>query len=164
MILFMNPSNGLDAWDIKYGWLPAAEKYDTSLDLVDIVPSTSIGTTGAPPSDPSVLTATDGGQSGLPSQAPQSLAQMATTMVQAAKAWGLPSWVHLYEISAATAKAWGMQYGIAADANTVANGTQSAPTLWLFYPPRGAGEQPPVMSVNVPGATVSVAQAMTWMF
>lgn len=164
LVLFINPANPSDAWDMKYDWVPAAKQYNTSLDLVDIVPVSNgmVGvakSAGTPPTNPSAYpTASQiapGGQYFANSK--QTLPQMATTMRDAAKAWGLPSWVHLYEISPQTAAAWNLKYGSAAESGSA---EQSDPTLWVFAPAFSGDNYVPELSEGIPGATMSPVQAM----
>lgn len=157
VVLFMNPSNSLDAWDIKYAWVPAAQKYDTSLDLVDIVPTASIANVGKPPASPSDFNRSLFSNTGVPANGSQSLAQMAKTMAEAKKKWQLPSWVHIYEISAQTAAAWGLEWGLAAYSGSA---NQSDPTAWIFAPPFSANNYTPSLSAGIPGADMSPAKVL----
>ena len=110
IVVFINPGDAAVPWEIRYVWIPEAKKYHLTVDLVDIqavarpAPLGSGGPAyGRPPADPTQTVAVQDVEPALPAQ---SLAQMATTMQAAAKAWHLPSWIQLYEISPQTAADW----------------------------------------------------------
>lgn len=143
IILFINPANAIDSWDVAYAWVPAAKAWDVSLDVVDVAPVVSVASVGTPPTSPnSAILEGYGGAAATH----QSLTQMAATMAQARTAWHLPAWVNCYEVSPDTARAWHV--------------TPNSPTAWIFRPDMDAGMQPPSMAANIPDASMNPAQAM----
>ncbi|PSR31206.1 MAG: hypothetical protein C7B46_17115 [Sulfobacillus benefaciens] len=108
IVLFVNPADAAVPWEIRYVWMPAALKYDATLDVVDlqaVVRPAPLewSPAFAPPKSP---TQTVPEETVEPTASPQTLAQMGATITAAAKAWDLPPWVHLYVIAPQTAADW----------------------------------------------------------
>ena len=159
IVVFINPGDAAVPWEIRYVWIPEAKKYHLTVDLVDIqavVRPAPLGSGGPaydkPPTHPTQTVAVKDVEPALPAQ---SLAQMATTMQAAAKAWHLPSWIQLYEISPQTAADW--------HATPLYLGsTRQESFWWLLLQPLAGGSGLPLLGGPY-NAHMSFAQAQASM-
>ncbi len=139
VVLFVNPANAAVPWELRYVWIPAAIKYDATVDVVDMqaVARPAPLEWSAAYAPPKTLTQTVPSENVEPITPPQTLTQMGTTITAAAKEWDLPPWVHLYVIAPQTAANWqlteyqGFGLWLAFPGNPAAQSVSASTIPWL---------------------------------